>query len=132
VLTHLSSFYDATLRHVALHDLEHALYLFSGLLLWWQVVDADPVPSQRLGGLGKLGYMLAAMVPMALVGAYLNRHPTLVYSAHGPLARALGISGQGIALHSTETDHASPRAPPPGALGFPVPGTIAPRAIVHR
>lgn len=32
------------------------------------------------------------MVPMALVGAYLNRHPTLVYSAYGPPARALGIS----------------------------------------
>ncbi len=36
--------------------------------------------------------MMAAMAPMALVGAYLNRHATLVYAAYGPPARALGIS----------------------------------------
>ena len=92
VLTHLPSFYDATLRHSALHDLEHALYLLAGLLLWWQILDGDPVPSRRLGGLGKLVYMLLAMAPMALVGAYLNRHATLVYPPYGPPARSLGIS----------------------------------------
>jgi putative membrane protein len=92
VLTHLPSFYDATLRHAALHDCEHALYVISGLLAWWHILDVDPVPSHRLGGLGKLGYLLAAMAPMALVGAYLNRHATLVYPAYGPPARELGVS----------------------------------------
>jgi putative membrane protein len=92
LITHLSSFYDATLRHGALHDFEHGLYVVAGLLVWWQILGADPVPSHRLGGLGKLVYMLVAMVPMALVGAYLNRHATLVYPAYGPPARSLGIS----------------------------------------
>ena len=32
------------------------------------------------------------MLPMALIGAYLNRHATLVYPAYGPPARTLGIS----------------------------------------
>ena len=36
--------------------------------------------------------MLAAMLPMALVGAYLNRHASLVYTPYGPPARALGLS----------------------------------------
>jgi putative copper resistance protein D len=93
VLTHLPAFYDATLRHPALHQIEHALYLVSGLLLWWPMLDGDPVPARRLGGLGRLVYMLAAMPAMALVGAYLNRHATLVYPAYGAPARALAISG---------------------------------------
>jgi putative membrane protein len=92
VLTHLPAFYDATLRQPALHEAEHALYLFAGLLLWWPILDGDPVPAHRLGGLGRLLYMLAAMPAMALVGAYLNRHPSLVYPAYGPPAKALGIS----------------------------------------
>jgi putative membrane protein len=92
VLTHLPAFYDATLRHPALHEAEHALYLVAGLLLWWPLVDGDPVPARRLGGLGRLVYMLAAMPAMALVGAYLNRHPSLVYPAYGPPGRALRIS----------------------------------------
>jgi len=92
VLTHLPGFYDATLRHPALHDLEHLLYLASGLLLWWPVLDLEPAPGRRLGGLGRLIYMLAAMPAMALVGAYLNRHPTLVYPAYRSPAHALGAN----------------------------------------
>jgi putative copper resistance protein D len=92
VLTHLPAFYDATLRHPALHDAEHAVYLLAGLLLWWPLLDGDPVPARRLGGMGRLFYMLATMPAMALVGAYLNRHPTLVYPAYGPPARVLGVS----------------------------------------
>ncbi len=91
-ISHLSWFYDATVRHAGWHELEHAAYLFSGMLLWWPVLDGDPVPSRRLGGIGKLAYVIAAMPSMALIGAYLNRAPTLVYSAYAAPAHALGIS----------------------------------------
>ena len=86
------SFYDATLREPGLHELEHLLYLVAGLLLWSPLLDGDPAPAHRLGGLGQLVYLIAAMVPMALLGAYLNRHASLVYPAYGMPARALGIS----------------------------------------
>lgn len=92
VATHLPSFYEATLRHPALHDAEHALYLLAGLLLWWPLLDADPVPAHRLSGFGRLVYLLATMPAMAIVGAYLNRHLALVYPSYGPPARAMGIS----------------------------------------
>jgi putative copper resistance protein D len=95
MLTHLSSFYDASLRHPALHVLEHALYLLAGLLLFSPLLDGDPAPTHRLGGLGRLVYVIAAMVPMALIGAYLNRHATLAYPVYGPPARALGIDAVG-------------------------------------
>jgi putative membrane protein len=99
VLTHLPTFYDATLRHPLLHYIEHALYLVAGVLMWSPLVDGDPAPRRRLDGLGRLGYLIVAMLPMALVGAYLNRHATVFYPAYGPPARALGIS----AVHDQAT-----------------------------
>jgi cytochrome c oxidase assembly factor CtaG len=60
--------------------------------MWSPLVDGDPAPRHRLSGLGRLVYLLVAMLPMALVGAYLNRRATLVYPAYGPPAHALGIS----------------------------------------
>ena len=92
VLTHLPAFYDATLKHPLLHEAEHGLYLGSGLLLWWPILDVDPVRSHRLGGLGRLVYVLASTTPMAVLGAYLDRHPSLVYAPYGPTTHALGIS----------------------------------------
>jgi putative copper resistance protein D len=90
-ITHLAWFYDATLTHPLLHDAEHGLYLISGALLLWPILDGDPLPSQRLGGLGKLIYVLASMVPMAVIGAYLNRHTTVVYAPYSSATRALGV-----------------------------------------
>jgi putative membrane protein len=95
VLTHLASFYDAAVRHPALHDLEHALYLVAGTFLFSPLLDGDPAPAHRLSGLGRLVYVIAAMLPMALIGAYLNRHATLAYPAYAPPARALGIDAVG-------------------------------------
>jgi putative membrane protein len=92
LLTHLGSFYDATLTRPALHDGEHVLYLIAGLMLWWPILDGDPAPGRRLGGLGRLVYVIAAMLPMAIAGAYLNRDPTLAYPAYGSPAHALGLS----------------------------------------
>jgi cytochrome c oxidase assembly factor CtaG len=92
LFTHLGAFYDATLRHAGLHDAEHALYVLAGLLVWSPLLDGDPAPRHRLSGLGRLAYLIAAMMPMALIGAYLNRHATLVYPPYGPPARTLGIA----------------------------------------
>jgi putative membrane protein len=92
LLTHLPAFYDATLRSPALHGLEHALYLLAGLLLWWPLLDVDPSPRRRVGGFGRLLYVLAAMPAMALVGAYLNRDQTLAYPAYTAPAHALRVS----------------------------------------
>jgi putative membrane protein len=36
---HVPAVYDATLRHQGLHDLEHALFVVAGLLVWTQIVD---------------------------------------------------------------------------------------------
>jgi putative membrane protein len=95
LLTHLPAFYDATLRHATLHDGEHALYLVAGALFWWPLLDGDPALAHRLGGLGRLLYLLAGMVPMALIGAYLNRHTSVAYGPYREAAHGLGVSALG-------------------------------------
>jgi putative membrane protein len=90
--THVPGFYDATLRHPGLHDLEHLLYLTAGVLMWWPMLDGDPLPHARLNGLGRLIYVIAAMLPMTLIGAYLNRATSLVYSGYALPAHSFGIS----------------------------------------
>jgi len=90
--THLPFFYDATLRDNSLHELEHGLYLTAGLFVWWPMLDGDPIVTHRLSGLGRMGYLIATMLPMTLIGAYLYRDPTLLYPAYAAPARSLGIS----------------------------------------
>jgi cytochrome c oxidase assembly factor CtaG len=90
--THLPGFYDATLRHPLLHDGEHALYIAAGLLMWWPLLDEDPLPSHRLDGLVRLIYLTVAMLPMTVLGAWLDRDPSLLYAPYAAPARALGIS----------------------------------------
>jgi putative copper resistance protein D len=90
--THLPGFYDATLHEPVLHEAEHGLYLTAGLLMWWPLVDADPLSRRRLDGFARLAYAIAAMLPMTLLGAYLDRAPRVVYGAYELPARSLGIS----------------------------------------
>ena len=92
IATHVPLFYQATLHHPLLHEAEHALFIASGLMFWWPLLDGDPTPAHRLGGMGRFVYLLAAMPAMALVGAYLNRAPSLVYADYAAPAKALGIS----------------------------------------
>ena len=92
LLTHVPAFYGLTLAHHTLHVVEHGLFLSAGLLVWWPILDGDPLRSRRLGPLGKLIYLLAAMLPMAIVGAWLNHTPTLAYPDYAAPARSFGIS----------------------------------------
>jgi cytochrome c oxidase assembly factor CtaG len=51
-LWHVPTLYDATLRNKGVHDLEHALFILVGVLVWTQIVDPArrgvPTVPQRL------------------------------------------------------------------------------------
>jgi putative membrane protein len=89
--THVPVVYDAALRDPFVHGLEHALYLWAALLFWAPVVAVDPLP-HRLSPVGNIGYLLAAMVPMSAVGAWLISSDTVAYSPYLAPARRLGVS----------------------------------------
>jgi putative membrane protein len=80
--THVPAVFDFVNRHDVVHEAEHGVYLACGLLLWWPLHDGDPSPGHRLGGLARLIYAMAAMLPADVIGAWLNRAPTVVYSVY--------------------------------------------------
>ena len=89
---HLPPVFDAAVRYPLVHACEHAAFFTAGLFLWWPLSDGDPVHSQRLASIGRIFYMLLAMVPEDLIGAYLNRANTVVYAPYAAGAHALGLS----------------------------------------
>lgn len=58
--THFSPVFDLSLENRSVHDLEHVLYLASGLLFWWPAVGLDPAP-HRMGHAARLGYLFLQM-----------------------------------------------------------------------
>ena len=90
--SHLPPIYQTAVRHDAVHELEHAFYLGAGLLFWWPLLGADPVPRRRLGMVGGLLYVMLAMVPMTVVGVALGETQHVVYPVYAAPARALQLS----------------------------------------
>jgi putative membrane protein len=88
---HLSPLYDLALSHPLLHALEHLLLLTTAVLFWTQVVAVDPLP-RRLGPIGRLLYLLAAMPAMSVIGLWLVGSHTVRYPAYLVPTRALGLS----------------------------------------
>jgi cytochrome c oxidase assembly factor CtaG len=88
---HVPAFYDAALTRPWLHELEHASFLFGGLLVWCQLID----PARR-GELDLRGRILFAAALIAT--AHLFIHPVLlsgrvVYGAYAAQPhRLLGFS----------------------------------------
>jgi putative membrane protein len=46
VVWHIPALFDATLHSLAVHELEHALFLATGLLYWSQLIDSPPFRSR--------------------------------------------------------------------------------------
>jgi putative membrane protein len=91
LLTHLTAFYALALRTPAVHALEHLLYLGSALLFWLPALGSEPL-AHRLGALGRVAYVVAAMPAMAVVGIALVDAGSVRYTAYVAPARALGVA----------------------------------------
>lgn len=88
-LTHFSPFYDAALENPPLHILEHGVLLVSGMLFWWPLVAADPMP-RRMGYAGRLAYLVLQMPVNAALGLAIYFAPTVLYSHYAALERSWG------------------------------------------
>jgi cytochrome c oxidase assembly factor CtaG len=87
---HLPPLYDAALRDVRLHALEHLSFLAAAGLFWWPVVA--PLPEHdRLGPLGRVFYLFGANVPAAAIAAPLTLAPGVLYAPYLAAADPLGL-----------------------------------------
>ncbi|HEY1511221.1 MAG TPA: cytochrome c oxidase assembly protein [Solirubrobacteraceae bacterium] len=85
---HVPGAYEATLRSNALHQLEHAMFFFTGLLFWARVIDPGPL-RPRLVWPMRIAYVIGAMIvgwglAIALVLAPHPLYPHYAALAHRP------------------------------------------------
>lgn len=92
VVWHIPVLYDLTLRHVAVHALEHTTFLLFGILLWAQVIDSPPLRG-RLRRDQRVYFIIGASAVGWVLSLVLAFAPTPLYPAYAHLAnRPGGIS----------------------------------------
>lgn len=88
---HFTPLYEAALEQPALHVLEHAIFLGAGLLFWWPVVGADPIP-HRMGHGARFAYLVLQMPVNAAVGLVIYWAPLILYPHYLVAERGWGPS----------------------------------------
>jgi putative membrane protein len=89
---HIPAAYDATLSSSAVHDLEHAMFFFTGLLLWARVIDPGPL-RPHLVWPARIAFVVGAMVVGWVLAIVLVLAPHPLYAHYAALAhRPGGIS----------------------------------------
>jgi cytochrome c oxidase assembly factor CtaG len=92
VAWHIPGAYEATLRSQTIHDCEHALFFFTGLLFWAHVVDPGPL-RPRLAWPARVAYIVGAMIVGWVLAIVLVLVPHPLYGHYAALAsRPGGIS----------------------------------------
>ncbi len=85
---HLPGAYEATLRSNAVHQIEHAMFFFTGLLFWARVIDPGPLRPRLIWPM-RIAYVIGAMVAgwglaIALVLAPHPLYPHYAALVHRP------------------------------------------------
>lgn len=82
ILWHVPALYNATLNSNAIHQAEHAMFFFTGLLFWARVIDPGPL-RPRLEWPARIAYVTGAMVVGFALGLTLvsASHPLIAHYA---------------------------------------------------
>jgi putative membrane protein len=89
VCWHIPAAYNATLSSDAIHQLEHAMFFFSGLLFWARVIDPGPL-RPRLVWPARVAYAVGAMIVGWMLAIALVIVPHPIYSHYADLVRRPG------------------------------------------
>ena len=81
VVWHVPTLYDATVRNTGIHDLEHALFFVTSILLWAQLIDSPPFHA-RLDHLRRAAYGIAALTVGWFLAIVLAFAPSPLYAAY--------------------------------------------------
>jgi len=68
---HIPFFYNLTLTYDTFHFINHALFVFMALLLWWPIAGPSPVRT-NLSNPQKIVYLLLAVTPSAALSAFIT------------------------------------------------------------
>jgi len=88
---HLSTLFEAALRHPAVHALEHQSFLVANLLLWWAVLE--PKRRRMPGHLWKIAYVFAARMSTMFLGmGFVFSHGALYDGFYGARSLRYGLA----------------------------------------
>ena len=99
LLWHLPFFWEAALRHQAVHALEHVSFFTAGALMWAAVIEVLPGP-EWFGTGAKMGYVVVVRLVSTIVGNVFVWAGTPFYAIYEDAHRPFGLSAeadQGIA-----------------------------------
>lgn len=91
VVWHLPAIYDAALHNETLHDLEHAMFFYTGVLSWWPVLS----PTRELPRLsypGQILYIFLMAIPSGVLGAVLVFGKHVLYPTYETVPRLWGLT----------------------------------------
>jgi putative membrane protein len=88
---HFPAFYELTLRNPFIHDLEHAMFFYTGLLSWWPLLS--PVRElPRLSYPGQMLYIFLIAIPSGLLSAVLVFAERALYPSYAAAPRLWGLT----------------------------------------
>ena len=89
VVWHLPKFYNFTLGHQWVHDCEHTLFFFTGMLFWAHIVDPGPIRARLTWPL-RTAYVIGAMVVGWMLAIAFVLYPTPLYPHYADLLHRPG------------------------------------------
>jgi putative membrane protein len=91
VFWHLPRFYDVTMRHHAVHILEHLMFLSSAVIMWWPILSPAP-ELPRASYPGQMLYLFLLGIPMSVVGALITLAHAPLYPFYAAAPRVFGLT----------------------------------------
>jgi len=88
-LWHVPALFEAGLRDNKVHALQHASFLFTGLLFWWAVLGKHRSSAARGAG---IVYLFTTMMYTGALGALFTVSETIWYPAYGHNATYFGLT----------------------------------------
>ena len=89
VAWHIPAAYNATLTNETIHNIEHAMFFFTGLLFWARVIDPGPL-RPRLVWPARVAYVVGSMVVGWILAITLVLVPHPIYAHYADLAQRPG------------------------------------------
>ena len=91
IVWHFPALYELTLRNPFIHDLEHAMFFYTGLLSWWPLLS--PVRElPRLSYPGQMLYIFLIAIPAGLLSAVLVFADRVLYPSYAAAPRLWGLT----------------------------------------
>ena len=88
---HVPAAYEAALRDQTLHIVEHVLFMGTGVLGWWPVINRLPDVSKRLSQPMQVMYLFAMLFPCTALAALITLSPTRLYPFYGDAPLMFGL-----------------------------------------